>query len=106
KLLDALGDELGFDLHTPWEDIPAAAQRSILDGHATKVHVVTRNRYGRERAYYAAFEGVRTYVERRHREAESDTSRERFEGFMREVPCPVCRGSRLKPVSMAVLLGG
>ncbi|HVK27512.1 MAG TPA: excinuclease ABC subunit UvrA, partial [Nocardioides sp.] len=58
-----------------------------------------------QRAYYAAFEGVRPYVERRHKEAESDTSRERFEGFMREVPCPVCHGSRLKPVSMAVTLG-
>ena len=64
---------------------------SLLDGHTTKVHVVTRNRYGRERAYYAAFEGVRPYIERRHREAESDTSRERFEGFMREVPCPACQ---------------
>ncbi|MCD4525894.1 excinuclease ABC subunit UvrA [Nocardioides sp. cx-173] len=106
KLLGALGDELGFDLNTPWEQIPAKSQKSILDGHSTKVHVVTRNRYGRQRAYYAAFEGVRPYIERRHREAESDTSRERFEGFMREVPCPTCKGSRLKPVSMAVLLGG
>ncbi|HEY0948619.1 excinuclease ABC subunit UvrA [Nocardioides sp.] len=106
RLMGALGDELGFDLNTPWEDLSAKAQRSILDGHSTKVHVVTRNRYGRQRAYYAEFEGVRTYVERRHREAESDTSRERFEGFMREVPCPACGGSRLKPVSMAVTLGG
>ncbi len=106
KLMSALGEELGFDLNTPWEDIPAAAQRSLLDGHSTKVHVVTRNRYGRERAYDAAFEGVRRYIERRHREAESDTSRDRFEGFMREVPCPACQGSRLKPVSMAVLIGG
>ena len=105
RLMGALGEELGFDLNTPWEDLPAKAQRSILDGHSTKVHVVTRNRYGRERAYWAEFEGVRTYIERRHREAESDTSRERFEGFMREVPCPVCKGSRLKPVSMAVTLG-
>ena len=106
KLMEALGEELGFDLDTPWDDISSLGRRSLLEGHATKVHVVTRNRYGRERAYYAQFEGVRAYIERRHREAESDTSRERFEGFMREVPCPTCRGSRLKPVSMAVLLGG
>jgi excinuclease ABC subunit A len=66
--------------------------------------VVTRNRYGRQRAYYAEFEGVQSYIERRHREAESDTSRERFEGFMREVPCPACDGTRLKPVSRAVTL--
>jgi excinuclease ABC subunit A len=106
RILGALGDELGFDLNTPWEDLPAKARRSILDGHPTKVHVRHRNRYGRERSYYTAFEGVRPYIERRHREAESDTSRERFEGFMREVPCPTCQGSRLKPVSVAVTLGG
>ncbi len=106
RLLHALGEELDFDLNTPWEKIPAKARKSIIEGHATKVHVVTTNRYGRQRAYYAQFEGVRTYIERRHREAESDTSRERFEGFMREVACPACRGSRLKPVSMSVTLGG
>ncbi len=106
RILGALGDELGFDLNTPWEDLPAKARKSILDGHSTKVHVRHRNRYGRERSYYTAFEGVRPYIERRHREAESDTSRERFEGFMRQVPCPACEGSRLKPVSMAVTLGG
>ena len=106
KLMGALGEELGFDLDTPWEDIDAVGQRSLLEGHPTKVHVVTRNRYGRERSYDAQFEGARRYIERRHREAESDTSRDRLEGFMREVPCPTCRGSRLKPVSMAVQLGG
>ncbi len=106
RLLEALGDELGFDLDTPWEKLPGLAKRSILDGHPTKVHVRHTNRYGRERSYYTAFEGVRPYVERRHREAESDTSRERFEGFMREVPCPACGGTRLKPVSTAVTIGG
>jgi len=106
RLLSALGEELGFTLDTAWEELSAKAQRSILDGHPTKVHVRHKNRYGRERAYVTAFEGVRPYIERRHREAESDTSRERFEGFMREVPCPACHGTRLKPVSVAVTVGG
>ena len=105
RLLAALGDELGFDLNTPWEDLPAKGRKAILEGHATKVHVRHTNRYGRERSYYTNFEGVRPYIERRHREAESDTSRDRYEGFMREVPCPTCKGTRLKPVSMAVTLG-
>jgi len=105
RLLAALGDELGFDLDTPWDALPDEARTSILDGHPTKVHVRHVNRYGRERSYYTDFEGVRPYIERRHREAESDTSRERFEGFMREVPCPACQGSRLKPVSRAVTVG-
>ena len=106
RLMEALGQELGFDLDTPWRALTAAQQKSLLWGHPTKVHVVTRNRYGRERAYYAQFEGVQSYIERRHREAESDTSRERFEGFMRQVPCPACEGSRLKPVSVSVTVGG
>ncbi len=106
RLMGALGEELGFDLNTPWQKLSPKARKSLLDGHPTKVHVVTTNRYGRQRAYYAEFEGVRSYVERRHGEAESDTSRERFEGFMREVPCPACQGSRLKPVSLAVTMGG
>ena len=106
RLLGALGDELGFDLKTPWEDLPAKARKSILEGHSTKVHVRHTNRYGRQRSYYTSFEGVRPYIERRHREAESDTSRERFEGFMRQVACPACEGSRLKPVSMSVTLPG
>lgn len=105
RLLGALGDELGFDLDTPWVKLSKKAQTAILEGHPTKVHVRHTNRYGRERSYYTNFEGVRPYIERRHREAESDTSRERFEGFMREVPCPTCLGSRLKPVSMSVTLG-
>ncbi|RYB90525.1 excinuclease ABC subunit UvrA [Nocardioides oleivorans] len=105
RLVNALGEELGFDLNTPWNELTPHARTSLLEGHKTKVHVVTKNRYGRQRAYYAAFEGVRPYVERRHREAESDTSRERFEGFMREVPCPACKGTRLKPVSVSVTLG-
>jgi excinuclease ABC subunit A len=106
RLLGALGDELGFDLDTPWAKLSKKAQTAILDGYPKKVHVRHTNRYGRERSYYTNFEGVRPYIERRHREAESDTSRERFEGFMREVPCPACDGSRLKPVSMAVTMGG
>ena len=106
RLLGALGEELGFDLDTPWEKLSPKARRSILEGHGSKVHVSHRNRYGRQRSYYTSFEGVRPYIERRHREAETDTSRERFEGFMREVDCPTCQGSRLKPVSVAVTIGG
>jgi excinuclease ABC subunit A len=106
RLIGALAEELKFSTSAPFRALPARAQKSILHGHPSKVHVRYRNRYGRERSYYAAFEGVIPYIERRHTEAESDTSRERFEGFMREVPCPACQGSRLKPVSLAVTVGG
>ncbi|MDQ6650721.1 MAG: excinuclease ABC subunit UvrA [Actinomycetota bacterium] len=106
RLLQALGDSLGFRLDTAWERLPAKAQKAVLYGHDTQVHVRYRNRYGRERSYYTAYEGVVPFLERRHGEAESDATRERYEGYMREVPCPVCLGSRLKPESLAVTLGG
>jgi excinuclease ABC subunit A len=106
RLIEALGDEMGFSMDTPWEKLPAKARKAILLGHPKQVHVKYRNRYGRERSYWTKFEGAIAYVERRHSEAESDTSRERFEGFMREVPCPSCEGARLKPESLAVTVGG
>jgi excinuclease ABC subunit A len=106
RLLAALGEELGFTVDMAWERLTAKARKAILGGHPTQVHVRYRNRYGRERSYWTQFEGVIPYVERRHSEAETDTSRDRYEGFMREVPCPACHGSRLKPDSLAVSLGG
>jgi excinuclease ABC subunit A len=106
RLLQALGDAIGFNLDTPWKRLPAQAQKAVLYGHDTQVHVRYRNRYGRERSYYASFEGVVPFIERRHAEAESDVSRERYEGYMRDVPCPACGGARLKPEVLAVTLGG
>ncbi len=105
RLLGALGDELGFTLDDSWESLSAKAKKAILQGHSTQVHVRYKNRYGRERSYHTAFEGVIPYVKRRHAEADSETSRERFEGYMREVPCPTCNGARLKPISLSVTLG-
>ena len=106
RLLAALGVELGFTLDDTWESLSPKSKKAILAGHATQVHVRYKNRYGRERSYHTAFEGVIPYVNRRHAEADTDTSRERFEGYMRQVPCPVCNGARLKPISLAVTLGG
>jgi excinuclease ABC subunit A len=106
RVLSGLGDELKFNVNTPWERLSAKAQKAILNGHATQVHVRYKNRYGRVRSYWTDFEGAIPYVERRHGEAESDTSRERFEGFMREVPCPSCDGTRLKPEALAVTVHG
>jgi excinuclease ABC subunit A len=106
RLLTALGEALGFRTDVPWEKIPAKAQKAILGGHSNQVHVRYKNRYGRVRSYYTGYEGVIPWVTRRHAEAESDVSRDRFAGYMREVPCPTCKGARLKPVSLAVTLGG
>jgi len=106
RLIEALGATMGFSIKTPWSRLPAAACKALLYGYGEQVHVRYKNRYGRERSYYTTFEGAVPYIERRHSEAESDSSRERFAGYMREVPCPSCHGSRLKPVSLAVTVDG
>jgi excinuclease ABC subunit A len=102
RLIEALGDALGFRMDTPWAKLPVKARNALLRGYDLQVHVRYKNRYGRQRSYYTNFEGVIPWVERRHSEAESDSSREKFAGYMREVPCPSCHGARLKPVSLAV----
>jgi excinuclease ABC subunit A len=106
RLIEALGDAMGFSIDTPWGKLPAAARNALLRGYGEQVHVRYKNRYGRQRSYYTNFEGAIPYIERRHAEAESDSSRERYAGFMREVPCPSCHGARLKPVSLAVTVDG
>ncbi|HUR13033.1 MAG TPA: excinuclease ABC subunit UvrA [Mycobacteriales bacterium] len=105
RLLGALGDAMGFTLKTPWHKLKPGQQHAVLYGHETEVHVKYENRYGRRRSYYTAYEGVIPFLERRHVEAESDVSRERYEGYMRDVPCPACQGARLKPEVLAVTLG-
>ncbi len=106
RVVSALADELKFSMDTPWSGLPARARTALLHGRNHKVHVRYRNRFGRERSYSTGFEGVIPFVKRRHAETESDWSRERYEGYMRQVPCPVCKGARLKPESLAVLVGG
>ena len=106
RLLEALGDEEGFDLDTPWRALSARAQKAILHGTEDQVHVRYRNKYGRERSYYTGFEGVVQWIERRHSDTDSDWSREKYEGFMRDVPCGACGGTRLKPEILAVTLSG
>ncbi len=106
RLLRALGEDLGFSVDTPWRALPERARTAVLHGHDHQVHVRFRNRYGRDRSYSTGFEGAIPFVQRRHAETDSDWSRERYEGYMREIPCPACRGTRLKPESLAVLVGG
>jgi excinuclease ABC subunit A len=106
RLMEGLGQELGFDVDTPWEELPASAQNALLHGKDHKVVVAYRNRFGRERKYSTGFEGVISYIKRKHVETESDNARERYEEYMREVPCPDCNGARLNPAALSVLVGG
>ncbi|RPF21226.1 excinuclease ABC subunit UvrA [Myceligenerans xiligouense] len=106
RVLTALAAEMKFDMDAPWRALPQRAREAVLHGRNHEVQVRYRNRWGRERQYSTGFEGVITFLERRHRETDSDWSKEKYEAYMREVPCPVCDGARLKPEVLAVKVGG
>lgn len=106
RLLEGLAADLGFSLDTPWKKLPAAVREAVLRGENYKVTVRWKNRYGREMRYSSGFEGVVPYIERQYTQAESDTQRQRWSEYLREVPCPVCDGDRLKPEVLAVLVHG
>jgi excinuclease ABC subunit A len=105
NLFVALADQEGFSVDTPWEQLPDRVQKLLLMGVPGQVTVHSRSRHGRDHTYRAKYEGALPYVRRRHSEAESDNARERYAGYMREVPCLTCNGDRLKPSSLAVTVG-
>jgi excinuclease ABC subunit A len=108
RLLASVGDEMGFDLDTPFEELTERQQQFILYGgdERGRFTVSYQNRFGRTRRYQAEYEGVVPWVERRYRDAESDAARDQYTEFMREVPCDACEGGRLNPVSLAVTVAG
>ncbi|GAA3660085.1 excinuclease ABC subunit UvrA [Microbacterium marinilacus] len=102
RLLVGLANDLNFSLDTPWRALPAAVKDAVLHGEGYNVNVRYKNRWGREVRYASGFEGVVPYIERQWSQAESDSQRQRWSEYLREVPCPVCDGDRLKPEVLAV----
>ncbi len=105
RLLEALAGDVKFSMDTPWKKLSEKAKSAILYGYEYEVHVKYKNRYGRVRNYSTGFEGVVSFIQRKHGETDSDYSREKYESYMRLTPCPVCKGTRLKPEVLAVKLG-
>ena len=105
RLLEALSEDIKFSLNTPWKRLPEKARNAIINGYEYEVHVKYKNRYGRVRNHTSGFEGVVPFIHRRHGETDSDYSREKYESYMREIPCSVCKGARLKPEVLAVTVG-
>jgi len=106
RLLEGLARDLDFSLDTPWNRLHSDVREAVLHGENYKVTVKWKNRYGREMRYTSGFEGVVPYIERQYLQAESDTQRSRWGEYLREVPCPVCNGDRLKPEVLAVRVHG
>ncbi len=106
RLIEAVADDQGLSLDTPWEKLTKGQRKVVLHGlGGRKVDLRYRNRFGRQRTFTTSFEGIIPWLQRRHAEAESDSLREWSEQFMRQVPCAACGGARLKPESLAVTVG-
>ncbi|MGF9661643.1 excinuclease ABC subunit UvrA [Arthrobacter crystallopoietes] len=106
RLLEGLSHELGFSMDDPFRKLSKDVRKAVLHGKDYKVVVQYRNRFGRERKYSTGFEGAVQYIHRKHLETESDNARDRYEQYMRDIPCPECKGARLNPASLSVLIGG
>ncbi len=106
RLLQGVAAARGFDPGTPWDQLPDDARTAVLHGTGDRVHISYRTRAGRDRSYDVTYAGVLPWVERRYAESGSDSAREKYEGFMREVPCPACAGTRLRPEVLAVTVQG
>ena len=104
-VLTSLAEAEGFSMTVPWVDLDEPMKRVILFGVGDAVYVKHRNRFGRVRTFSTKYEGVIPYIRRRHDEAETDSARERFAAYMREIPCQMCEGARLKSTSLAVTVG-
>jgi excinuclease ABC subunit A len=107
QMTQAIADRYEVDMETPWEDLPEEVQDCFLYGtNSDRIYISYRNRYGRRRSYTTSFEGIVPNLERRYRETDSEYSREKIEEYMSVRPCPACRGARLRPESLSVLVGG
>jgi excinuclease ABC subunit A len=107
SVIQAIAERYEIDVDKPWQELSEREQSYFLNGtNGDKVYVSYRNRMGRRRQYTVAFEGIAPSLERRYRDTDSSTQRERIEEYMSFRPCPVCHGARLKPEVLAVTVGG
>ncbi|MDX6626015.1 MAG: excinuclease subunit, partial [Solirubrobacterales bacterium] len=107
RLIAAVAEEYGVDADLPWSKLKKSEKEIFLYGTGEERHHVTyTNRFGRRRSYKVRFEGIVNNLQRRYEETDSETNRERIEGYMAEQPCPQCEGARLRPESLAVKVGG
>ena len=107
SVIQAIAERYEIPLDEPWENLSEEEEDLFLYGtEGERVYVSYRNRMNRRRSYMLAFEGIIPSLERRYRETDSATQRERIEEYMSFRPCPVCNGARLKPEVLAVTVGG
>jgi excinuclease ABC subunit A len=107
RLIASVAETYGVDAEKPWSKLKKDEREIFLYGTGDERHHVSyTNRFGRRRSYKVRFEGIVNNLQRRYEETDSESNRERIEGYMAEQPCPACKGARLRPESLAVRVGG
>ncbi len=107
RLIAAVAAHYDVDVDKPWSQLSKEEKEIFLYGTGDERHHVSyTNRFGRRRSYKVRFEGIVNNLQRRYEETDSESNRERIEGYMAEQPCPACHGARLRPESLAVKVGG
>lgn len=108
KSIQALADDIGVDLHEPYEELPEKFKQELMYGtDGRKIDYEYSNRSGTVRTQRSQrYEGIVNNLERRYRETNSEFIKEKIEKFMSSNPCPACRGERLKPEVLAVTVNG
>jgi excinuclease ABC subunit A len=107
RLIASVAGAYDVDVDKPWSQLTKDEKEIFLYGTGEERHHVSyTNRFGRRRSYRVRFEGIVNNLQRRYEETDSESNRERIEGYMAEQPCPACKGARLRPESLAVKVGG
>lgn len=105
--LDAVLHKYNYSIYNSWQDLSPEMKEILLYGSGEEKFTFNyENMYGEERTYNSTFEGIIPLLSRRHREAQSEATKEEIEEYMSSKPCPKCRGARLKPEALAVKVGG
>ena len=102
---EAIARHFGFSMDTPFADLPKAGRDALLYGTKEKMEVQYERSFGGGH-FLSTFEGIVPNMERRYRESQSDWAKADIESYMAHIPCPDCKGKRLKPTSLAVTVGG
>jgi excinuclease ABC subunit A len=106
QLIEALGKKLDFSLDTQWNALSKEARQALLYGTQDRIQYSIQSR-SKEAKYegWTKFEGVINNLDRLYKQTQSEARRLEMEKYMRELPCPSCKGRRLKPEVLAVKVG-
>jgi excinuclease ABC subunit A len=106
QIFKTLAENNGFDMYTPLKDAPKKFMDELLYGTDRVISFQFESHYNGLRNYKGKFEGVIPNLARRYKETNSDYMRDRIDDYMTEIPCPACKGNRLKDEVLAVKING